>query len=70
MGGQLFAPQTRAKWTLDSHSFNETFKRGSFFPKGFLNAPNALRFALKTPFSISFKEYVCPPIMYETVLKN
>jgi len=55
MGGQLFAPQTRAKWINGSCFSNATLSLGSELPKGRVNA-NFFLLARRTPFSISCRE--------------
>ena len=39
IGGQLLAPQTRAKWMSGSCSVRATLRRGSDEPNGFENIP-------------------------------
>lgn len=63
IGGQLFAPHTRAKWILGSGAGNAIFNFGSFLEYGLVTAPIALRFDRRMPFSISLRAKGKPPMM-------
>ena len=70
MGGQLLAPHTRPKWMSGSASVRAMASLGSPLGNGLLNWPTPFLLALRTPFSMSCREYSWPPIMYLVLLKN
>jgi hypothetical protein len=58
IGGQLLAPQTKAKCIMGPGSGSAIARRGSVFEKGRENDATALRLARRMPLSMSCSEYI------------